>query len=87
MLGVGLVAMPHAFLLLGALPATAAFLAMAGLTCHSCRCLAAAGAATGQLSYSGVLAAQLGGWAAGAFDLAMAINCFGEQQLLLYLQS
>ena len=69
--------MPHAFLLVGAVPAAAAFITIACLTLYFCLCLAAASVATGQLSYSGVLAAQLGAWAAVALDLAMAITCLG----------
>ncbi|EFN52813.1 hypothetical protein CHLNCDRAFT_138482 [Chlorella variabilis] len=76
-LGAGLVAVPHAFLLLGAVPATAAFLAVAALMLYSCRCLAAASHATAQLSYSGVLAAQLGRRAAAVLDVFMVLNCFG----------
>ncbi|PRW39228.1 putative sodium-coupled neutral amino acid transporter 6 [Chlorella sorokiniana] len=84
MLGVGLVALPRSFLLLGALPASLAFLALAAL-CHlSCSVLAAAAAAAARsglpaqrLSYSGVLAAQLGPWAAITLDLATVLNCLG----------
>ncbi|KAL4440229.1 hypothetical protein ABPG75_003230 [Micractinium tetrahymenae] len=75
--------MPRAFLLLGAVPAGAAFVAVAALTQLSCRCLAGAARATGQLSYGGVLAAQLGPWAAAVLDVAMAANCFG--MLTVYL--
>jgi len=78
-LGVGLLALPYAFLLLGAVPATAALLAVAALSLLSCRCLAAASAATGQLGYGGVLAAQLGAWAAMALDAAVALSCLGER--------
>lgn len=62
---------------LGAVPATAAFLAVAALMLYSCRCLAAASHATAQLSYSGVLAAQLGRRAAAVLDVFMVLNCFG----------
>ena len=63
---------------LGAVPATVAFLAVCALMLHSCRCLAAAAHATGQLSYSGVLAVQLGPLAAVALDVSMILDCFGE---------
>lgn len=84
MLGVGLVALPRALLLLGALPASLAFLALATL-CHlSCGALAAAGTAAARsglpaarLSYSGVLALQLGPWAALVLDAATMLNCLG----------
>ena len=83
-LGVGLVALPRALLLLGALPAALAFLALAAL-CHlSCGALAAAAAAAGRgglpaarLSYSGVLAMRLGPWTAIVVDAATVLNSLG----------
>lgn len=85
MLGVGLVAVPHAFLLLGGLPAAAAFAAVAAAMHTSCACLAAGAqraVSSGEvpphrLSYSAVLAALLSPWAAAALDFAMLVNTAG----------
>lgn len=84
MLGVGLVALPRSLLLLGTLPATLAFLVLGALCQLSCNALTAAatqaarsGLPAQRLSYSGVLAMQLGPWAALLLDVATVLNCLG----------
>lgn len=59
-------------------PACAAFAAVAALHQLSCRCLARAARATGRWSYDGMLAAELGKWAAAVLQAAWAIDSFGE---------
>ncbi|GAB4813104.1 hypothetical protein N2152v2_000150 [Parachlorella kessleri] len=76
-LGVGITALPRAFLLLGAAPAAAAFLGIGWLTYYSCDCLVRGSLATGRTSYSGVMTGQLGRGAAVALDVSMLVNCFG----------
>ena len=77
-------ALPCALLMLGALPATLAFLALGALCQLSCSVLASAAAAAARsglpaqrLSYSGVLATQLGPRAALLLDVATVANCLG----------
>lgn len=82
-LGVGVTALPHAFLLLGAVPAVLTFLGVACLTFFSCHSLVRGLEATGKSSYSGVMTAQLGRWAAVVLDLSLVVNCFG--MLTVYL--
>lgn len=77
LLRAGVTALPHAFLLLGALPATAAFVGTALLTFYSCDCLVRGSVATRRATYSGVMTQALGRWAAVALDVSMLFNCFG----------
>lgn len=82
-LAAGVTALPHAFLLLGAVPAVLTFLGVACLTFFSCHSLVRGLEATGKSSYSGVMTAQLGRWAAVVLDLSLVVNCFGRCSLPL----
>jgi hypothetical protein len=80
-LDAGLLALPGAFLLLGAIPTAAAFSLMAALVYFSADCLILASRVTGKASYCDVVAHELGSRAGRLFSLCVALFCFGASVL------
>lgn len=82
-LGLGITALPHAFAMLGILPAIAVLCLTVALTHVSCMGLANASIHTGALSYPQLVAQQLGGLGALTMQGALLVNCGG--MLVAYL--